>query len=159
MSDMVQDISARIVRIGGSPPPLSKNAKASQAMKELAANYYIENKASNTHRRHADTARKSLYKTMTLYEVTDFDVSVKSEDGVIDLTACIEAPERSTMNARKLWAIMDCDNDLKARELFFSMISVTKDKIENAPGLGKPVAVRCQEMVPGSENVTVKLKD
>lgn len=158
MSD-VQDISVRISRIEGLPPVPAKNAKATKAMKELAANYYIENRESNTHRRHADTSRRNLYKIMTLNGVTDFDVAVTTEDGVIDLAAVIETPERSTMNALKLWEIMDCDNDLKARKLFFSMVSVTKDKIENAPGLGKPVAIRCQEMVDGTENVTVKLKD
>lgn len=120
-------------------------------LKQLAREFYLENKAANEAKRKAETARKKLFKAMTDQGHKSFDFQTTQGDSRVTLQAEIKAGRATTViDTKKLRELVDND------DAFMECVSATKTTVDKL--FGSAMTDRVGEVKAGKEAVYVAPK-
>lgn len=118
-----------------------------EEMKELAAEYYLQNKKMNEAKRESEKARKALLGKMQDMGLPAFVFEVTVGRKKINLNANIKTTQRSSIDVEKLHSIVGHDK-------FMEMVSATKTSVNQKAG--SDVVAQVEIFKEGSTNVDVK---
>jgi hypothetical protein len=124
-------------------------AVVTEGMKTLAREFYLANSIANAAAAKAKKARASLLREMKENKVTEFEVEIKDDGKTILADAKVETPDATYIDVNLLKKLVKPD-------LFMKIISATKASVENHAGTS--IALQCEAVKPGTENVGVKAR-
>lgn len=124
------------------------NAKE-DSMRQLAAEFFRENKAMNAAKSKAEKARKALYKMMkdNNLKTLSFDTSIDGK--TVSLDATISTPSGTAMDVAKLYKTLPFDE-------FISIVTASAKSVGDKAG--KEIVAQVSVSTTGTENVSVKPK-
>lgn len=122
-------------------------AKPTKEMKTLALSVFLKNQEMNDAKREHDKARKLLFNLMEAAGTKALTYSSRDEHGnPVAVTATIQTPSVTHISIDLLKRHVD-------EETFLKIVTATKTAVEQHAG--ELVAMKCEIVEPGTQNVFV----